>query len=111
MNGSNKTIPVAHAAITLEDGKMLILEYSLRCLTGPEGEELYGLRVDMRSPNGMLIEREETAALTGSQNEAMALAKVFAEGTVPPCVLLEMVEEWHGTYITEAYKQDSIAGF
>jgi len=87
-------IPIAQATVQPDDGKVVELEYFVRCITGPEGEALYGLRVDKRQPGGDLIEREETEALTGSIDEATVLAEAFAEGTVMPCVLLEMVEEW-----------------
>ena len=77
---------------------MLILEYSLRCITGPQGEDFYGLRVDKRSQDGTLLEREETPAFTSSLSEATALANTFAVGTVPPCVLLEMLDECYSTF-------------
>ena len=102
MQQCNQVIAIAHATICPDngpdEGKLLALEYSLRCITGSEGEDLYGLRVDKRYPSGVLIEREETSALTGSLDEATALAEAFATGTVPPCVLLEMVDEWHEVF-------------
>ena len=91
-----QVIAVTQAIIRPDEGGSLLLEYFLRLWTGQEDEVLYGLRVDKRSPDGVLIEREETPALTGSIEEATALAKRFAKGTVPPCVLLEMVDEWYG---------------
>jgi len=93
MNGTN-IIAVAQATIHPEGGELMNLEYFLRQFTGPEGEALYGLRVDMRRPGGELVEREETEALTGSIAEVTVLAEAFAAGTVMPYVLLEMVEEW-----------------
>jgi len=100
MNTSTTIIPVAKATIQPEDSELLVLDYSLRCLTGPEGETLYGLRVDKRLPNGVLIEREETPGLTGSMEDAKTLAETFAAGTVPPCVLLEMVAEYYEPMFT-----------
>ena len=91
---TNNVIPVTTTTVHPDDGEMAILEYYLRCFTGPEDEVLYGLRVDMRHPGGDLIEREETPALTGSMADVVVLAKAFAAGTVMPYVLLEMVEEW-----------------
>ena len=102
MRSCNQVIAVAEAAIQPDEGELLNLRYSLRCLTGPSGEALYGLQVDKRFPNGLLIEREETHGLTTSLDEATALAKAFAAGTVPPCVLLEMVDEWHDVYCSTA---------
>lgn len=95
MSDSNNTIAIAQTTIQPDDGGILALEYFVCLLTGQEGEVLYGLRVDKRHPGGELIEREETPALTGSLAEITALAETFAAGTVPPCVLLEMVDEWY----------------
>ena len=95
MRNCDQVMTIAHATIHPEDGEPLVLEYFLRLLTGQEDEVLYGLRVDKRTPGGMLLEREETPALTGSLEDATTLAKTFAKGTVPPCVLLEMVDEWY----------------
>jgi len=98
MSNSSREIAIAKAAIHPEGREVLNLEYTLLRVAGPEGESLYALRVDMRSAGGILLEREETAGLTGSLDDATAMAKAFAEGTVPPCVLLEMVEEWEHPY-------------
>ena len=98
MNGCTKNISVASVTIHPDESEPLILEYSLRCVQGPEGEELYGLRVDKRFSNGNLLEREETEAVTSVMDEARALAEAFAAGTVPPCVLLEMADEWQYYY-------------
>jgi len=90
----NNVNPVAQATIHPEGGELMELEYFLRSYTGPEGETLYGMRVDMRHPGGDLIEREETQALSGSMADVAELVEAFAAGTVPPCVLHEMVTEW-----------------
>ena len=87
-------IPVTTATIHPEDGEPLLLEYTLLKQTGPEGEILYALRADKRAQAGYLLEREETPGLTGSLDDAIHMAKAFAAGTVPPCVLLEMAAEW-----------------
>ena len=96
-----KIIPVARMSFSPDDVEAMTLEYSLRCVTGPEGEDVFGLRVDKRRQGGQLVEREETPALTSSQGEATAMAKAFAAGTVPPCVLLEMVDEWHESFVMQ----------
>ncbi|MCL2405974.1 MAG: DUF6514 family protein [Defluviitaleaceae bacterium] len=85
---------IAKATVQPDEGGQLALEYFLRCYTGPEGEALYGMRIDMRNPSGNLIEREETKALSGSKEDITVLVEAFAEGTVMPCTLHEMVEEW-----------------
>lgn len=95
MHSSKQVIAIAQATIHPEDREVLALEYFLRQFTGQEGEVLYGLRVDKRNTEGVLLQREETSAITGSLEEATALAMLFAKGTVPPCTLLEMVDEWH----------------
>ena len=88
------SIPIAERTIQTEDGNSWILEYSLRSVLSGYGEALYGLRVDKRCMGGTLHEREETPAITASLDDATALAWKFVEGTVPPCVLLEMTDEW-----------------
>ena len=93
-NSKEVLVPIASTVITPEDSGPLTLEYALRKITGPEGEELYALRVDKRTNEGALVEREETPAITGSLEDATAIANAFAAGTVPPCVLIEMVDEW-----------------
>jgi len=95
MNNCTQITPIAKAIIHPEDDDQVALEYAVRCIVGPEGETLYGLRVDKRSLAGVLIEREETPGLTGSMDEATVLAETFAAGTVPPCVLLEMVADYY----------------
>ena len=88
MRANINIIPITQAQFPTDNDYMLILEYSLRCITGPQDEDFYGLRVDKRSLDGLLLEREETPAFTNSLSEATALAETFAAGTVPPCVLL-----------------------
>ena len=95
MLSHDQAILTAKATINPDESEALALEYFVCMQTGSEDEVLYGLRVDKRHLDGGLIEREETPALTGSLAEAKALAETFAAGTVPPSVLLEMVDEWH----------------
>ena len=94
MMKSNEIITVAQETIHPEDRGVLTLEYFLVPTTGPEEETLYKLRVDMRNAAGELTERQDSKPLTGSLKEATALAEKFAAGTVTPCVLQEMVDEW-----------------
>ena len=94
MNRGNNSIAVAQEAFTLENGVQLVLAYSILHLIGPEDEDLYGIRVEKRYPNGNLIEMQDTAGITGSIAEAKAIAEAFAAGTVPPCALLDMIAEW-----------------
>jgi len=115
MGISNQAILIRKATIQPDESELLTLEYHVCLLTGPEGEVLYGLRVDKRCQRNNLIEREETPALTGSMAEAKALAEKFADGTVPPCVLLEMVDEWYESSFPSskhaAREKDVVAGF
>ena len=87
-------IPVSQEIIYPDNGELLSLEYFLRCYYGPEGETLYGMRIDMRYPGGDLLEREETPALSASIADIAVLTEAFAEGTVMPGNLLEMIDEW-----------------
>jgi len=98
MRNCNKVIAIARTTINPEEGEPAALEYSLCQKEGLEGEILYSLRVDKRNLGGELIEREETPPLTGSLADAIACAEAFAKGTVPPAVLLEMIDEWYDSY-------------
>ena len=82
------------AFIEGEEQEKWLLKYYLRVYLVNEGEEMYGLRVDKFDENGALIETEATSAVTESHKTAQSLVDAFARGTVPPCVLMEMVDEW-----------------
>ena len=97
MLSGNDSIAIAQATIHPDEDGVLTLEYYVCIFTGLEGEVLYGLRVDKRHQEGGLIEREETPPITGSLAEIKAMAERFAAGTVPPCVLLEIIDEWYET--------------
>ena len=115
MLSHNQAILIAQTTIRPDEGEALALEYFVCMQTGSEDEVLYGLRVDKRHPDGGLIEREETPALTGSLAEAKTLAETFAAGSVPPCVLLEMVDEWYESSLPSckhtAGEENFAAGF
>jgi len=87
-------IAVAQAYIFLDEWELISLEYYLRCYTGQKRETMYGIRIDKRYPEGDLIERDETAALSTSFNDVRDLVEAFARGTVMPCTLHDMVGEW-----------------
>jgi len=106
MRSCNKIIAIAQTVIHPDEGEQVTLEYYLCQSTGHEDEILYALRVDKRHPDGGLIEREETPALTGSLADATAMAEAFAKGTVPPSVLLEMVDEWYGNFFVHATRDN-----
>ncbi|MCL2217692.1 MAG: hypothetical protein FWB91_11835 [Defluviitaleaceae bacterium] len=82
---------VAKASILTDCGTEWVLEYFVENHDG----QFYSLRVDKSTPDGVLVEREETPAMTENHEEAMAMAEAFAQGSVPPVVLLEMADEWH----------------
>ena len=102
MYNRNDLEAVAQAIICPDNSEAMTLEYFLRKLTDPDGEIAYGLRVDKRQQKGVLVEREETTALTRSLADITAMAKAFAAGSVPPCVLIEMVDEWHEVMFEKA---------
>ena len=88
--------------VQLENGTQWVLEYYIQTLATHDNGEIYALRVDKVSTNGNLIEREETYGLTDSKKEALTMARAFAAGTVPPCVLMEMADEWLTDFIQKA---------
>jgi len=74
-----------------------VLVYYLQAIHTHEGD-VYALRVDKLSRDGVLLEKAETYGLTDSKKEALHMAMAFAKGTVPPCVLLEMADEYASEY-------------
>ena len=84
---------VSSATIRQEDGQEWLLEYYLQTIESPGGT-IFGLRVDKSTLDGVLVEREETSATTEYEEQALAMIHAFAKGTVPPSVLLEMVDDW-----------------
>jgi hypothetical protein len=89
---------IAKAEITTEGGESWALNYYIKNFECEDGEgQYFGLRVDKSTPEGVLIESEETMAITDSYEEALAMANAFAKGSVPPVTLLEMVDDYSPT--------------
>ncbi|MCL2373523.1 MAG: DUF6514 family protein [Defluviitaleaceae bacterium] len=82
------------AVIENDEGQKWLLDYYVQTYEGLGGMELYGLKINKSTLDGVLIETEETFATSETYEEALAMAEAFARGTVPPVVLLEMVDEW-----------------
>ena len=85
---------ITEVTIQHQDGTQWILVYYLQSMPSQHDGEIYALRVDKLSRDGILLEKAETYALTPSKKEALTMVNAFAKGTVPPCVLLEMADEW-----------------
>jgi len=85
---------LTRATIVTDKGDKWLLDYYIQTYEGRGGHEIYGLKINKSTPDGVLIESEETFATTETYAEVVAMAKAFAKGTVPPVVLLEMVDEW-----------------
>jgi hypothetical protein len=85
---------ITEVTIQHENGTQWILVYYLQVLPSQIDGELYALRVDKLTRDGVLLEKAETYALTNSRKEALRMVKAFAKGTVPPSVLLEMADDW-----------------
>ncbi|MCL2188486.1 MAG: DUF6514 family protein [Defluviitaleaceae bacterium] len=85
---------ITEVTIQQENGTQWVLVYYLQSISTREGD-VYALRVDKLSRDGVLLEKAETYGLTDSKKEAMHMAMAFAKGTVPPCVLTEMADEYY----------------
>jgi len=83
---------IAKATIRTDDGEEWVLEYFLQ--TKGDSSEFFGLRVDKSTPDGVLVERSETAAISKCRDTVMTMINAFSKGSVPPSVLPEMTEEW-----------------
>ena len=90
----NKQSPDATAKITTECGTTWSLEYYMQTYISSNGKELFGIKVDKLCADGFIAETEETYAISDCPKKTTALLLYLANGTVPPCVLLEMVDEW-----------------
>ena len=107
MQGLNRLISVASITVHLEDATRnvittITLEYYLHHSLSPDNEDQYGLRVDKTNHAGSVTDSAETPAFTNSLSKAINLAERFAAGTVMPCVLQELTDEWKDE-IVETY--------
>ncbi|MDR1663715.1 MAG: DUF6514 family protein [Clostridiales bacterium] len=81
---------VAESLLELE-GDCQTLRYYVEETAGEP--PVYGIKVE-KYRKDILVETEFTPPLYYDRAEAEALAKRFAEGSVTPMALIEMVDEW-----------------
>jgi hypothetical protein len=82
-------------AMKMEDGSEYQLSYYIRMFNSSTDGHSYALRVDKHDkPGGRVIESSDTPAFTDEYEKVKRMADAFAEGQVPPCVLIEMCDEW-----------------
>lgn len=93
---------VSKASIVTDNNDEWMLKYYVKMNANDEGVNFYGLGIEKSTPDGVLIEREETDALTESRETAFAMAQAFAKGTVLPAFLLEMVDECYSQFMDSA---------
>jgi len=91
--------PVATATMETDNGVTWLLEYYLQTYESSDGVELYGVKVDKLGGDGTLKESSETFAITDEHGKAQEILTFLAKGSVPPCVLVEMVDEWFSNNI------------
>ena len=89
-----QTERITEVTVKHENGAQWVFVYYLQTQISKEEGELFAIRVDKISRDGILLERAETYALTDIREEALTMLHAFAKGTVPPSVLLEMADEW-----------------
>jgi negative regulator of sigma E activity len=85
---------ITEVTVQHENGTQWVFVYYLQIIHSKVEGDLYALRVDKLSRDGILLERAETYALTDSRQEALTMVNAFAKGTVPPSVLNEVADEW-----------------
>lgn len=86
-------LPVKTADITTESGITWKLEYHLQKNEDGNGRESFNIRVDKVAPDGDLDDTAQTNVATDDYDEVLTVIMYLAEGTVPPSVLEDMVEE------------------
>ena len=84
---------ITKTTLHTDEGELWNLDYHLLTIDGGEST-VYGLRVVKSTPEGVPAESEETLGITDSYEEVMSMITDFANGSVPPVVLFEMVDEW-----------------
>jgi hypothetical protein len=89
-----KTERISEVTVKHENGTAWVFVYYLQIIPSRSEGDLYAIRVDKLSRDGVLLEKAETYALTPSRREALSMVNAFSAGTVPPGVLLEMADEW-----------------
>jgi hypothetical protein len=78
-----------------DDGCEYQLSYYIRIFSSETDGQSYALRVDkLEQPGGRILESCGTPAFTDDLETIKRMADAFAEGQVPPCVLIEMCDEW-----------------
>ncbi|MCL2199523.1 MAG: DUF6514 family protein [Defluviitaleaceae bacterium] len=92
MHGKTELVARVQSPPT-DDGTRWELSYYVTAYKSESTKEYYGLRAEKAS-EGKILDQEETPAFTESHDEAVTMAKAFADGTVTPFTLLEMTDEW-----------------
>lgn len=98
MANSKGLSPAAKAEMVVDEKVKWILDYYVQSYQSSNGSELYGIKVDKLDEEGIIAESSETFAITDDKDKAMSMLSFLAKGSVPPCVLLEMVDEWFATF-------------
>ncbi|MCL1877451.1 MAG: DUF6514 family protein [Defluviitaleaceae bacterium] len=100
---------VASEKILTDNGELWVLSYFVQFFFNDDGDEYYGLRVEKSTPEGVLIESEETPGISECRDETFAVARAFAEGTVTPVTLIEMTDEWFSDHpaVLQAVSENS----
>jgi len=87
--------------VSIENGETLFLDYRLQTYASTSNDvALYGIKVCKRN-HQTIQEEAETYAITDCRNKAVAIMVYLSNGTVPPCVLMEMVDEWFSREVWE----------
>jgi len=79
-----------------------LLAYYMQSTNSSSGEELFAMAIEKSTPDGVLVEREETPAVSNSREAILTMAMAFAKGDVEPDVLHEMVDEWEDDLLVPA---------
>ncbi|MCL2840551.1 MAG: DUF6514 family protein [Defluviitaleaceae bacterium] len=89
---------ISKISIQSDAGEVWTLEYFLDISQSEEGQEVYGLRIDQRTPDDVLINSEASPPLTKNRDAALALAEDFAKYSVFPNCLLETIDDNYDVY-------------
>jgi len=80
--------------VKYDNGTEWVLEFYLQSLKTPEGDNLYGVKINRSTLEGVLAESNETFAATENIDEALTMIRAFSRGKVLPISLPHMVDDW-----------------
>ena len=91
---NRKMTPVQSATAKTETGTQWQYDYFVQTYKSTDDTTFFGIKAEKRSVDGELVEVSDTFAITQDRERVEEIIAFLAKGSVPPCTLVEMVNEW-----------------